>query len=83
MPREEKPRGCNKGPMPTSLQGTAHCSSQAVPTGTPGISYTALGNVLRKAEMSYVEKVTYIPLPHKKVSPSSQSSRGDGQSSVA
>lgn len=35
-------------------------------TDTLGISDAALGNVLRKAEMSYIGKVTYIPLSHKK-----------------
>lgn len=66
-----------------SSQGTASCSWQAVPADTLVISCAALGNVLRKTEMSYVEKVTSIPLPHKKVRPRSHSSREDSQSSVA
>lgn len=61
-----------------SLQGTACCSWQMVTADTLGSSYDALGNVLRKTEMSYVDKVTYMPLPHKKVKPRSHSSREDG-----
>lgn len=83
MPREEKPRAITKDPCPRVYQALLAALGKQVPTDTPSISYAALGNVLRKAEMPYVEKVTYIPLPYKKVNPRSQSSREDSQSSVA
>lgn len=73
--QRRKTKGHNRGPMPVSLQGTARCSWQVVTADALGLSYAALGNVLRKTEMSYVDKVTYIPLPHKKVRPRSHSSR--------
>lgn len=78
--QRRKTKGHNRGPMPVR-EFTRNCwlllaSGHSRHTG---LFLCCSGNVLRKTEMSYVDKVTYMPLPHKKVRPGSHSSREDGR----